>query len=104
LSGSLRKEQFKRRFYKTYWEELSMNSRPTQCDKVIRYLTDFGSITQLEALQDLGIMRLASRISELNKSGYNIKAEMVKGTNRWGESVKWARYSFEQKEGQLKWM
>lgn len=42
-------------------------SRPTQCERIIKYLKDFGSITQYQALQDLGIMRLASRISELQK-------------------------------------
>ena len=78
-----------------------MNTRPTQCDKIVRYLNEFGSITQLEALQDLGIMRLASRISELKKEGREIKVEMVKGTNRYGESVKWARYSLA--EEQMKW-
>ena len=78
-----------------------MNTRPTQCDKIVRYLNEFGSITQLEALQDLGIMRLASRISELKKEGREIKVELVKGTNRYGESVKWARYSLA--EEQMKW-
>lgn len=78
-----------------------MNTRPTQCDKIVRYLNEFGSITQLEALQDLGIMRLASRISELKKAGREIKVELVKGKNRYGETVKWARYSLA--EEQMKW-
>jgi len=78
-----------------------MNTRPTQCDKIVRYLNEFGSITQLEALQDLGIMRLASRISELKKEGREIKVELVKGKNRYGETVKWARYSLA--EEQMKW-
>ena len=52
-----------------------MNTRPTQCDKIVRYLNEFGSITQLEALQDLGIMRLASRISELKKEGREINVK-----------------------------
>ena len=30
-------------------------------------MREFGSITQLEALRDLGVMRLASRISEIKK-------------------------------------
>lgn len=49
------------------------NSRPTQCERIIKYLKDFGSITQYQALQDLGIMRLASRISELQKNGYEFE-------------------------------
>ena len=61
------------------------NKRPTQCDKILQYLTDFGSITQLEALRDLGVMRLASRISELRKNGINIIGEQITVKNRYGE-------------------
>lgn len=80
------------------------NKNPTQCDMVLQYLKDFGSITQLEALQDLGIMRLASRVSEINKFNKIIKTEFVYSTNRYGKPIKFAKYSFiivEDKEGQL---
>lgn len=53
----------------------------------------FGSITQLEALQDLGVMRLASRISDLKKQGYPIKGDVVEVKNRYGESCRIKRYS-----------
>ena len=66
------------------------NKRPTQCARLVRYMQDFKSITQMEAIQELGIMRLASRISELRKNGYEIEKRMVKGKNRYGESVSWA--------------
>lgn len=69
------------------------HSRPTQCSRLVRYMQDFGSITQMEAISQLGIMRLASRISELKKNGYAINKQMVKGKNRYGESVSWASYS-----------
>ena len=36
-----------------------------QTDRVLDYLQQFGSITALEALRDLGIMHLSSRITEL---------------------------------------
>ena len=38
---------------------------PTQCSMVLDYMRQFGSITQLEAIRDIGCMRLASRISDL---------------------------------------
>lgn len=69
------------------------NSRPTQCDRIEQYLKDFGSITQLEALQDLGVMRLASRISEMRKNGIEISKEMKTAKNRYGEKVSFAKYS-----------
>lgn len=63
-----------------------------QCDRILKYLGDFGSITQMEAISDLGIMRLASRISDLRKEGYPIIREMVPGQNRYGEKTSYARY------------
>lgn len=58
----------------------------------MKYIEDYGSITQIEALQDLGIMRLASRISELRREGVSIITETVTAKNRYGETVHFARY------------
>lgn len=68
------------------------NSRPTQCDRILRHLKDYGSLTSLEAITEYGIMRLASRVSELRKKGYNIQVKYESGRNRYGEPVSWARY------------
>lgn len=70
-----------------------MNSNPTQNQRILAYLDAHGSITQLEALQELGIMRLASRISDLRKHGCPIKSEMVEVENRYGEKCRVKRYS-----------
>lgn len=69
------------------------NKRPTQADRIIRYMQDFGSITSREAINDLGVYRLASRISELRKNGYEINRRMIKVKNRYGESCTVAEYS-----------
>lgn len=74
------------------------NSNPTQCSRILDYIERFGSITQYEALQDLGVMRLASRISELRKQGYDIEGEMIEVKNRFGETCSVKRYSM-AKEG-----
>ena len=66
--------------------------KATQCDKVLQYMRDFGSITQLQALQDIGCMRLASRISDLRYQGYAIGRRMKTSKNRYGESVSFAEY------------
>ena len=71
----------------------------TQTKRVMRHLNDFGSITSLEAMRDYGIMRLASRISELRKSGVPITKEMVEGENRYGEKTRYARYRMVSEEG-----
>lgn len=65
----------------------------TQCERILKYIEDFGSITQLQALRDLGVMRLASRISDLRKEGVPIKVETETTKNRYGEKCHFARYS-----------
>ena len=63
-----------------------------QTDRVLEYMKANGSITSGQAMNDLGIMRLASRISDLRKLGYPIVSECVTGQNRFGEPTRWARY------------
>lgn len=65
----------------------------TQAERVLAYIREFGSITQLEALKDLGVMRLASRISDLKKQGYDIKGEIITVKNRYEEDCYIKRYS-----------
>lgn len=65
----------------------------TQCEFILRHFKDYGSITSLEAMQEYGIMRLASRISDLRKMGYNIEVVTETGKNRYGEKTSYARYS-----------
>lgn len=69
------------------------NSKPTQAQRVLDYIEEHGSITQFEAMTELGIMRLASRISELKKNGYNIVSRMITVKNRFGENCSVKQYS-----------
>ena len=68
--------------------------RLTQHQKVIQYIEQFGSITPMQAFADLGITKLATRISEMRKSGMEFKIEIVHGKNRFQEPVRYAKYSF----------
>lgn len=72
----------------------------TQCERVLRYIEDFGSINQIQALQDLGVMRLASRISDLRKNGVSIIRRMETGRNRYGEQTSYAVYYKEETDEQ----
>lgn len=69
--------------------------KATQAERVLAYIEKFGSITQYEALNDLGVMRLASRISDLKRNGYPIKSETVAVKNRFEETCYIKRYSLE---------
>lgn len=68
------------------------NSKPTQAQRVLDYIEQFGSITQLEALRDLGVMRLASRISELRKQGFPIESDVETVKNHFEEKTYIKRY------------
>lgn len=68
----------------------------TQCEQIIDYLHKFGSITPMEAFADLGITKLATRVSEMRKDGREFKIETVKSTNRFGKTVRYAKYSLKE--------
>lgn len=68
----------------------------TQTERIEKYMQDFGGITQLEALRDLGVMRLASRISEMRRDGARITSRMIEVTNRYGETCRVKRYEVAQ--------
>lgn len=70
----------------------------TQCDRIIRHLRDYGSITSLEAMSEYGIMRLASRITDLRAQGVEIVSETVTGKNRYGESTHYKRYRLAEED------
>jgi hypothetical protein len=59
---------------------------------VLDYIEEFGSITQLEALRDLGVMRLASRISDLRRMGVRIESTVETVKNRFDEKTYIKRY------------
>lgn len=72
-----------------------------QCQRVLNHLEKRGSITAHEALKMYGIMRLASRISDMRKEGYDIRTEMVERYNKYAEKVYVAKYTLGKRAGVL---
>lgn len=71
----------------------------TQCQRILDYMNRFGSISTLEAFNDLGVTRLASRIHDLKRMGYNITSEIKTGRNRFEELTSFKVYKLvEEKE------
>ena len=68
----------------------------TQCERILQYMQDFGSVNPQQAMADLGVMRLAARISDLRVQGHAISRRMVAGKNRYGEAVCFAEYRLEE--------
>ena len=72
-----------------------VDHKPTQNQRILDYIDQYGSITQLDALRDLGVMRLASRISDLRRLGYPITSAQETVTNRFGEKCHIKSYSIQ---------
>ena len=73
--------------------------KSSQCARIIEYMQVFGSISTLEAFNDLGVARLASRIHDLKGMGYNIESEIKSSKNRFGEKTYFKVYRLaEEKE------
>ena len=69
--------------------------RKNQAMQVLKYMEHFGSITPLEAFEDLQIMRLSARIKDLKDLGYPI----VKVTEHYSNNgiyKHYARYSLKK--------
>lgn len=75
-----------------------MANKVIQKERILKYMNDFGSISPKEAMTDLGVMRLASRICDLKKDGVAIIKEMETSKNRYGEPTRYARYRLEDKK------
>ena len=71
---------------------MKIDHKPNQNQRIIDYMERFGSITQMDALNDLGIMRLASRISDLKRLGFPIISTVESVENRFGEKCHIKRY------------
>ena len=68
----------------------------TQNERILKYIKEFGSITQYEALLHLGVMRLASRISDLRRMGQPIQSEVVAVKNRFDETCYVKKYTIKE--------
>lgn len=63
-----------------------------QCERVLKYMRDFGQITSLDAVKELGVMSLARRICDLKERGVAINTHIEKSVNRYGENTHFAVY------------
>lgn len=59
---------------------------------IMEYMEAHGSITPMQAFSDLGITKLATRISELIRNGQRISKVPTAGVNRYGEPIRFMTY------------
>lgn len=69
----------------------------TQVEAVYAYMKQHGSIEPLQALRDLGVYRLAARISDLRRRGVTVKGEWVERRSKiTGQPVRFKKYKVAQ--------
>ena len=68
-------------------------TKQTQCERIIQYIKDFGSITNREASFDLGVLNFGARMSNLRRQGYKFDVTVERGKNRYGEICTYNRYT-----------
>lgn len=71
-------------------------NKPNQRHRVVQYIERKGSITSLEAIREIGVISLSSRISELRRQGVDIVTEWVNGRNRYDEQFRVKKYSIKK--------
>lgn len=71
-----------------------MRKVPTQAQRVFKYINDFGSITRVEAMTDIGVANLTAVISILRNQGHDIETVNVHTKNRYGQKITYAKYMF----------
>lgn len=67
-------------------------ARQTQCDKILRYMQEFGSITDKHAYNVIRCRRLSARIFDLKKQGHKIETAMVYKREPDGTHYSFAEY------------
>lgn len=72
-----------------------MHTNMTQNERILAYMEKFVTINPKQAMNDLGIFRLASRITDLRRKGYPIISEWEEVKNRYGEKCRVKRYRLE---------
>ena len=70
-------------------------NRETHETRLLAYLKENKTITQLEATEILGNTRLSATVFNLRNKGYNIITDPTKGKNRYGQKTNYGTYRLE---------
>ena len=68
-------------------------TKTSQCEKILTFLRECGSITPLDAIREFSCLRLGARIWDLKQKGYKIRTDIESAKNRYGDTVHYARYT-----------
>jgi hypothetical protein len=66
--------------------------------RVLNYMLDFDGITSWEAIREFGATRLSAIIFNLRKKGFIIENEWIETKNRYGDNVRFVKYSLNKEK------
>tara|TARA_R110002012_G_scaffold267178_1_gene450828 strand:+ start:757 stop:1035 length:279 start_codon:yes stop_codon:yes gene_type:complete len=66
----------------------------TQREAIMWHLKTYGKITSWEAIKEYGATRLSDIIFRLKNEGYNIRTNLIKKENRFGNTTTIAKYEY----------
>lgn len=67
----------------------------SDCERIVAYCKQHGSITQMEATLELGCTRLGARVWDLKKRGYTVTDVWEESPDRFGDMSRYKRYYVE---------
>lgn len=76
-------------------------ARMTQNERILEYMQEYGKIDPYSALEQIGTMKLSTRISELRKAVHKIADETVHYVNVFNEHKHYKRYWLEEENGRM---
>jgi hypothetical protein len=79
--------------------EIEPTAKQNQIRRVLNYMRTHNGITSYEAITEISVNRLASRICDMKKMGYDITSKWVDGVNKYGERWRAKRYWLVEQEG-----
>ena len=71
---------------------IGMNDKMNKTKAVLQWLQSHASISSMEAIKEFGATRLSAIIFNLRKRGYDIETVECEGTDKFGNSIRYARY------------
>ena len=73
--------------------DTDFNTKYTQEQRVIMYLTEHPIMTPMDAWNELGITKLATVVSRLKRKGYAFRQQRLTSNNRFGEKCSFMSYA-----------
>ena len=74
--------------------DITKDQVKTQREAIMWHFKTYGKITSWEAIKEYGATRLSDIIFRLKNEGYNIRTNLIKKENRFGNTTTIAKYEY----------